>query len=142
MTANMSMPDRSAIPSRWRDRGAVRVITLVSLFLARLSPTWLRAVMSWVAAGAAPAQYARAERAYRAVVAISPRCAGWKGCLPRSITVCLLCRLSGQLPVWCCGVRSTLPFTAHAWVQADGRIVAEPGRPDAYRPLIQVRAGS
>jgi Transglutaminase-like superfamily len=139
MTANMSMPCRSVAVGWWR-RVAVRVITLASLCLARLSPARLRVLMTWAAVGAIPAEYEHAEWAYNAVVASSPQCAGWKGCLPRSIAVCLLCRLKGQWPEWCCGVRSTLPFTAHAWVQADSRVVAEPGTLDAYRPLIKVGA--
>ncbi|MET9213818.1 MULTISPECIES: lasso peptide biosynthesis protein [unclassified Nocardia] len=31
-----------------------------------------------------------------------------------------------------------LPFAAHAWVEADGELVGEPGGMDTYRRLIVV----
>lgn len=136
----MAMPSRHTVPVTRRQRVAIRVITLISLGLARLSPAWLRTLLARVSVAAVPAEYSHTEWAYRAVVMLSPRCAGWKGCLPRSIAVCLLCRLSGQWPTWCSGVRAAPPFTAHAWVQAEGRIVCEPGTPADYRPLIHIEA--
>ncbi len=63
--------------------------------------------------------------------AVSLRCAGPKGCLPRSLGAALVCRLSGTWPAWCTGVSMVPPFTAHAWIEADGRPVGE-GVPDDY----------
>jgi hypothetical protein len=63
--------------------------------------------------------------------AVSLRCAGPKGCLPRSLGVVLLCRLGGTWPTWCTGARVTPPFTAHAWVEAEGHPVGE-GVPQGY----------
>lgn len=135
----MTMPN-GTVGSR-RQRLRTRAVVLVALVLARLSPHRLRGVLGRAAAGARPAGYAEAEAHYHAVAAASPHCAGWQGCLPRSIAVCLLCRADGTWPTWCTGVRATLPFTAHAWLEADGRIVAEPGTPGAYRDLMRVEAG-
>lgn len=119
----------------------VRAAVLAGLLLARLSPRRLRAVLGRVAAGARATPYPQVETYYREVSAASPRCAGWQGCLPRSIAVALLCRLRGGWPQWCVGVRATPPFAAHAWVEADGRIVAEPGGSEDYRVLMTVGAG-
>jgi hypothetical protein len=63
-------------------------------------------------------------------------CAG-EGCLQRSLATALLCRLRGSWPTWCTGVR-TMPFGAHAWVEADGVPVDEPDPPGHYRPVITV----
>ncbi|MFI9215008.1 lasso peptide biosynthesis B2 protein [Streptomyces werraensis] len=54
-----------------------------------------------------------------------------KGCLPRSLGAALLCRLRGTWPTWCAGVRVVPPFTAHAWIEAEGSLVGE-GVPDGY----------
>ncbi|MGC9500003.1 lasso peptide biosynthesis B2 protein [Streptomyces sp. WG7] len=139
MSVRMTMPDGAA-GGPWQ-RVRTRAVVLVALVLARLSPRRLRSVLRRAAAGARPAGYTEAESHYHAVAAASPHCAGWQGCLPRSIAVCLLCRTEGTWPAWCTGVRVTLPFTAHAWLEADGRIVAEPGTPGAYRALMRVEAG-
>ncbi|MET9968249.1 lasso peptide biosynthesis B2 protein [Streptomyces sp. NPDC006356] len=112
----------------------------LGLLMARLPPRRLKTLLGRAAAGARPAGYRQTERYYHAVTAASRRCAGWQGCLPRSIAVALLCRLDGAWPDWCTGVRVTPPFSAHAWLESDGRIVAEPGKPDAYRALIRVEA--
>ncbi|MFI6155867.1 lasso peptide biosynthesis B2 protein [Kitasatospora sp. NPDC051170] len=119
----------------------VRAAVLAGLLLARLSPRRLRTLLGRAATGARPAPYRMAERHYREVVGASARCAGWQGCLPRSIAVALLCRLRGGWPQWCVGVRATPPFAAHAWLEAEGRIVAEPGGSGDYRALIRVGAG-
>jgi hypothetical protein len=69
-------------------------------------------------------------------VAVSVLCAG-EGCLQRSLATALLCRLRGTWPTWCTGVR-TMPFSAHAWVEADGEPVDEPHPAGHYRPVITV----
>lgn len=135
----MTMPpsDRGA---RWTDRVRTRAAILAALLLARLSPRRLRRVLQLMAGQAKPATYQQTEQYYRAVASASPHCAGWQGCLPRSVAVGLLCRRKGSWPTWNIGVRSTPPFAAHAWLEAEGRIVAEPGTPDAYRSLMRVEA--
>ncbi|MFE9401528.1 lasso peptide biosynthesis B2 protein [Streptomyces sp. NPDC006530] len=135
----MTVP--TARPSGPRRAVTVRVAVVSGLLLARLSPRRLRTVLERFATDARPAPHGQVEEYYREVVGASARCAGWQGCLPRSIAVALLCRLGGAWPQWCVGVRATPPFAAHAWLEADGRIVAEPGTPDDYRTLMRVGAG-
>lgn len=138
----MTMPGGGAPggTGTWR-RMTVRAAVVTAFGLAKLRPGRLRAVLERVAAGAEPADPALAEEAFHAVVDASRRCAGWRGCLPRSVAVALLCRGRGTWPEWCAGVRSTPPFAAHAWVESGGRLIAEPGEPSAYSALIRVTAG-
>ncbi|MGY1451836.1 lasso peptide biosynthesis B2 protein [Streptomyces sp. SS8] len=136
MTTEMTMPRRGS------GSGGVRVRTAVgaALVLSRLRPGRLRRVLARVSRGARPAGYEETLRVYEAVVASSRRCAGWYGCLPRSIAIALVCRMSGVWPDWCAGVRSAPPFSAHAWVRAGGRAVGEQD-PDGLRPLMTVTVG-
>ncbi|MBW1599501.1 lasso peptide biosynthesis B2 protein [Streptomyces sp. JJ38] len=112
-------------------RLAARCVLLPALVLSLLPPRRIRAVLGFVRRGAVPATAARAKGARDALCAVSLRCAGPKGCLPRSLGAALLCRLTGTWPTWCTGVRVVPPFTAHAWIEADGRPVDE-GVPDDY----------
>jgi hypothetical protein len=121
-----------------RRRVAARVAVAVAHPLARLSPTRIRKVLRVVAKGARPATYAQAARARKAVVAVSLACAGPQGCLPRSLATALLCRLTGTWPVWCVGARKLPPFGAHAWVEAEGRMVDENLPADYFVALVEV----
>ncbi|MFI1969677.1 hypothetical protein BLA24_15625 [Streptomyces cinnamoneus] len=107
--------------------------------IGRLPPRRIRSVLTVAARGARPASYAEAGRARGTVTAVSVRCAG-EGCLPRSIATALLCRVHGSWPTWHAGVR-TLPFRAHAWVEAEGRPVDEPLSTAQMRPVVTVSAG-
>ncbi|EQD88249.1 transglutaminase superfamily protein [Saccharopolyspora erythraea NRRL 2338] len=80
-----------------------------------------------------PATAGQASAAREQVVSVSLRCAG-QGCLQRSIATALLCRARGTRPTWCTGVR-TQPFAAHAWVEAEGRLIGEPHPKGHYTPL-------
>ncbi|SFK76686.1 Transglutaminase-like superfamily protein [Streptomyces pini] len=130
------------MPRRGSGSGGVRVRTAVAaaLVLSRLRPGRLRRVLTRISRGARPAGYEETLRVYEAVVATSRRCAGWYGCLPRSVAIALACRMSGEWPDWCAGVRSAPPFSAHAWVRAGGRAVGEQ-EPDGLRPLMTVTVG-
>lgn len=98
----------------------------------------MRSVLTLLRRGAAPASYAQAKNARDAVLAVSLGCAGPQGCLRRSLATVLLCRMAGRWPTWCVGVRVLPPFGAHAWVEAEGRLVDE-DVPDTYfRRLIAV----
>lgn len=112
-------------------RAAARLVLGAAFALSHLPPRRIRAVLGAVRRGAAPASAAQAQDARDAVCAVSLRCAGPRGCLPRSLAAALLCRLQGTWPTWCVGVRVVPPFTAHAWVEVDGRPVDE-GVPDDY----------
>ncbi|KAB7842811.1 lasso peptide biosynthesis B2 protein [Streptomyces mobaraensis] len=112
-------------------RLAARLALAVAFPLSLLPPHRLRAVLAVLRRGAVPASYERAGAARRAVCAVSLYCAGPRGCLPRSLGTALLCRFGGCWPTWCTGVRKVPPFSAHAWVEAEGRPVDE-GVPDDY----------
>lgn len=143
MSVQMTMPGCRA--GNARGRAAARLAVLAARCLALLSPSHLVRVMNFLAAGAHPAGRDNAQRAHALVVAVSPYSAGWRGCLPRSIAVCLLCRLGGRWPEWSAGVRASPPFTAHAWVSVSadgyGELVGEPGDTGMYRALLRVTAG-
>ncbi|WP_030301138.1 lasso peptide biosynthesis B2 protein [Streptomyces katrae] len=112
-------------------RTAARLVLLPAIVLSLLPPRRIRAVLGVLRRGARPAAAAEAKGARDAMCAVSLRCAGPRGCLPRSLGAALLCRLTGSWPTWCTGVRVVPPFTAHAWIEAEGRPVDE-GVPDDY----------
>ncbi|RSS83790.1 lasso peptide biosynthesis B2 protein [Streptomyces sp. WAC06614] len=129
MTTPSALERPVGVPFAWR-MGA-RLVLLPAVVLSLLPPRRIRAVLDLARRGATPATAAQAENARGAMCAVSLRCAGPKGCLPRSLGAALLCRLSGTWPTWCTGVRVVPPFTAHAWIEVEGRPVAE-GVPDDY----------
>ncbi|WP_030947056.1 lasso peptide biosynthesis B2 protein [Streptomyces sp. NRRL S-646] len=112
-------------------RLAARLMLLPAVVLALLPPRRIRAVLGVLRHGATPATTVQAQAARDAMCAVSLRCTGPKGCLPRSLGAALLCRLRGTWPTWCAGVRVVPPFTAHAWIETEGRPVGE-GVPDGY----------
>ncbi|MEU2562445.1 lasso peptide biosynthesis B2 protein [Streptomyces longispororuber] len=129
MTTPSALTPPTAVP--FPRRLAARLVLLPALALSFLPPRRVRAVLGFLRRGAAPASAAGAAGARDAVCAVSLRCAGPRGCLPRSIGAALLCRLGGTWPTWCTGVRVVPPFTAHAWIEAEGHPVGE-GVPDDY----------
>jgi hypothetical protein len=133
MTTEMTMPRRGAGPGGLKLRTAIAA----ALLLARLKPGRLRKLLTRLSSGARPATYDQTLETYDRVVATSRKCAGWYGCLPRSIAIALLCRMSGTWPDWHAGVRNAPPFQPHAWVAADGRTVGEQNVDD-FRPLMKV----
>ncbi|WP_095756371.1 lasso peptide biosynthesis B2 protein [Streptomyces xinghaiensis] len=112
-------------------RLAARAVLPPAYLLARLRPRRIRRLLEAVRRGARPASPERTLAARNAVCSVSLFCAGPQGCLPRSLAAALLCRIRGEWPTWCTGVRVVPPFTAHAWLEADGRPVDE-GVPDGY----------
>ncbi|MGW7052317.1 lasso peptide biosynthesis B2 protein [Streptomyces sp. NPDC054887] len=140
MTTPSALERPAGVPLK--RRLAARLVLPFAVALALLPPRRLRAVLTLAGRGARPATFDQARNARDALCAVSLRCAGPKGCLPRSLGAALLCRLSGTWPTWCTGVRVVPPFTAHAWIEADGRPVGE-GVPDSYfTRLITVAATS
>lgn len=110
---------------RPRLRLAARVAVSLAGVLAPLPPRYIESALAVARRGAAPASYRQARDARNAVLAVSLSCAGPQGCLRRSVATALLCRMSGRWPTWCVGVRMLPPFGAHAWVEAEGRLVDE-----------------
>ncbi|WP_280261411.1 lasso peptide biosynthesis B2 protein [Nocardia wallacei] len=126
---------RPARPALHRRLGPYAAVALARMLL-RLPPRRLRAVLTALRRGAAPADHAQALRARQDVIAVSTRCSG-QYCLQRSVATALLCRLHGTWPTWKTGVR-TSPTAAHAWVEADGRPVGEPHDTAGYRAILTV----
>ncbi|GIE88416.1 lasso peptide biosynthesis B2 protein [Actinoplanes regularis] len=122
-------------------RFAARIAVLLARALAMLPPKRLRWVLTVLSRGARPARYAQAKAARDLVMAVSLRCLGPQGCLPRSLATVLLCRFAGRWPTWCVGVRVTPPFSAHSWVEADRRLVDEPMPGECLARLITVPPG-
>jgi Transglutaminase-like superfamily len=112
-------------------RLTARLVLIPAIALTLLPPRRIRAVLDLARRGGTPATAVQAKNARDAMCAVSLRCAGPKGCLPRSLGAALLCRLGGTWPTWCAGVRVVPPFTAHAWIEAEGRPIDE-GVPDDY----------
>ncbi|MFE1260305.1 lasso peptide biosynthesis B2 protein [Streptomyces albogriseolus] len=129
MTTPSALERPTGVPLRLRL--AARLVLVPAALLALLPPRRIRAVLRVVRRGAAPATAVQAQAARDALCAVSLRCTGPKGCLPRSLGAALLCRLRGTWPTWCAGVRVVPPFTAHAWIEAEGSLVGE-GVPDGY----------
>ncbi|MGQ4390104.1 lasso peptide biosynthesis B2 protein [Streptomyces sp. SAS_270] len=134
MSVPVALTPRDRLPLHRRLVPLVAVA--VAWILSRLSPARLRAVLEFARRGATPACVEEAEAARTAVVAVSLRCAG-QACLQRSVATTLLCRARGTWPTWCTGVR-TNPFSAHAWIEAEGVPVGESHPPGHYRTLLTV----
>ncbi len=126
----------------WRRRWLARLAVACATVLAQLPPSLLRRVLTSIRGAARPATYEQGLAAREAVTSVSLRCAGINGCLPRSIAAALLCRVSGTWPAWCAGVRFLPPFAAHAWIEAQGRVIGEAVDIGYYRSLIRVESGA
>ncbi|WP_107660568.1 lasso peptide biosynthesis B2 protein [Nocardia suismassiliense] len=119
---------------RWFARWAVRAARL----LVMLPPRRIEWTLRQLHRGSRPASFEDAERWRRRVVEVSPDAAGRFGCLTRSVATTLLSRRYGAWTTWCVGVRTELPFAAHAWVEADGKLVGEAGDMTTFSRLIAV----
>ncbi|MDT3400054.1 lasso peptide biosynthesis B2 protein [Streptomyces sp. B1866] len=137
----MSTPE--AVPYRPRSlpprtRLAARLAVGCAHVLATQPPARIRAVLRRVRRGARPATVAEAAAALETVLAVSLAAGGRRGCLPRSLATVLLCRMRGQWPTWCVGVRTRPPFAAHAWVEAEAEPVGEDCPADYFRRFFAV----
>lgn len=126
---------RSVAPAA---RIAARLAVGCAHLLATQPPARLRAILTRIKRGARPATYAEADTALRTVMAVSLSAGGRKGCLPRSLATVLLCRMRGQWPTWCVGVRTRPPFAAHAWIEAEGSLVGEDCPADYFQRFFAV----
>lgn len=127
-------PQEVPLPRRVVVRAAVGVARL----LATQPPARIAACLRVLERRSRPATLGHTAAARRAVELVSLRCAGPQGCLPRSLAIVVLCRLRGQWPTWCVGVRRMAPFGAHAWVEAEGVPVGEDYPPGYFRKLLTV----
>lgn len=123
-------------------RANITALVGLSRLLRHLKPDRLQRVMSLVVRGARPADYGVARDARDDILSASAVCRGDKACLVRSVAAMLLCRQRGYAPAWCVGVVATPPFAAHAWIEADNRIVDEPVEASYLRAFYRVGAPS
>lgn len=135
MTTPVTAEEAVRLP--WHGQVGPRLAVGLARLLILLPPARLRRLLLVLSRGTVPAGYAQAARAREAAVSVSARCAGL-GCLQRSVATVLICRARGQWADWCTGFR-TLPFAAHAWVEADGIPVGEPGELSVFRTVLAVR---
>lgn len=120
-------PRKHGLRHRLRARAAVVAAFLI---VSRLPLPKLRSLLAKAQRGTRrPATAAEAADAHDLVTSVSVRCAG-PACLERSVAVLLLCASCRIRVCWCVGVR-TPPFESHAWVEAAGEPVREPG--DVHR---------
>jgi hypothetical protein len=137
----MSMPEAVFHQPRsvpLRRRAVAYLVVGVARLLATQPPRRIRKVLSHLRRGAPPAAFEQAKAARDTVVTVSLACAAREGCVARSLATVLLCRLRGQWPTWCVGARRVPPFGAHAWVEAEGRLVGEDYPADYFRTLLTV----
>jgi len=125
---------KTSLPGRLTARAAVGFARI----LAKRKPKKIKRILTTLRAGARPASFAEARAARDTVLTVSPRCCGSRACLTRSIASVLLCRARGRWPTWCVGVLAAPPFTAHAWIEAEGRMVDELLDGTCYRQMISV----
>ncbi|MER8070265.1 lasso peptide biosynthesis B2 protein [Streptomyces sp. NPDC094034] len=138
----MSIPvlPADAVTVSLGQRLVTRAVVGAARVLARRQPRHIRAVLIRVRRGARPATVAEAGLARDTVLTVSPRCCGARACLVRSIATALLCRTRSVWPTWCVGVLKAPPFAAHAWVEAEGRMVDEATEAGYYTRLITIEA--
>ncbi len=134
MTSPIISEEKVRLPAGLSVRA--RTAVLVARPLSALPPGAICRVLTGVVRGARPATAADVLAWRTAVNSVSRRCAG-HGCLQRSIAVVLLARSFGVAPVWRTGFRPD-PFTAHAWVEAEGGPVGEPDAVAHFRPVLEV----
>lgn len=123
-------------------RTNIAVLVGLSRLLRHLKPDRLQRLMSLVVRGAQPANYSIARDARDDILSASAVCRGDRACLIRSVAAMLLCRQRGYAPTWCVGVVATPPFAAHAWIEADNRIVDEPIDASYLRTFYRVGASA
>lgn len=134
MSTPFAAPERVRLPLRTKLSSLMAIAAATPL--TRLPPRLLRPILELASRRARPASAAQTSAAREAIVASSIRCAV-NGCLKRSIATALLCRTRGVWPTWQLGAR-TMPFGAHAWVEAEGTMIGEPVPEGYYVPLITV----
>ena len=132
MSYSMLVPRRAG-----RQRMAIRAAVMIANLMCKLKPARLERLMRLASRRTRAIDTELLEQLYDEICRVDPRVAGWRGCLPRSIAICLLCRWEGTWPDgWRSGIHRAPPFSAHAWIENEGRIVRQNNVPDDYRPLL------
>lgn len=124
------------------DRFVILVFVSLARLMVRSSPTVLRTRLARLCSGVRLGSYFEVQKVRDAVLSSSSLCRGSDACLIRSVTVLLVCRWKGYVPVWCVGVAVVPPFAAHAWLEAEGRVVDEPFTVDSFKAFFKVPESS
>ncbi|UCR88815.1 lasso peptide biosynthesis B2 protein [Mycetocola spongiae] len=103
---------------------AARTAITAARLVSYLPPNRMHQLVHSISRGTRRATFSEAGTAREQICRFSRRCAG-QGCVQRSVAVVILCRLYGSAPNWRIGF-GIEPFTAHAWIEVDGRPVGEP----------------
>ncbi|WP_392892864.1 lasso peptide biosynthesis B2 protein [Streptomyces sp. LN699] len=139
MSFTTALPsERVRFPLRPRLRA--RTAVTAARLLTRLAPHRLERALTRIARGAVPATEAQATNARELVLSTSLMMNGHRSCLPRSVAIALTCRIRGTWPTWCVGTLMSPPFSPHAWVEAEGRLIGEKGGHASWARLITVAA--
>jgi len=121
-----------------KDRLLTAIAVAVARRVVKRPPAQIAEFLIRVRGKAPAAGYPEAKRARDIVLAASVRCCGRRACLVRSVATVLVCRAHGSWATWCSGVLAAPPFTAHAWVEADGVAVDEFADGTQYAKLCSV----
>ncbi|MFE5475027.1 lasso peptide biosynthesis B2 protein [Nocardia sp. NPDC056541] len=133
-----SVMESPRFPSPTRQRVVALAAIPIAAAITRLSAEHLRRCLEQLRRGARPATYQEALACRDAVVSVSLRCASREGCLLRSVSAAVACRLQGRWPTWSVGVQTRSPFGAHAWIEVDGHMVNELIPDDSMSRLFSV----
>lgn len=139
VTAGITAPGRTRFTT-----SVLAGLALASVLLARdagrRSRSFARIIALLAAAArrprrqAEPADVEHALHCIRNVASVLPfRVA----CLEETAAAVLVLALTGRRAGWCHGVAAD-PIRLHAWIQLDGRPIAEPASTARYTPLLQI----
>lgn len=127
MSSLMALPETDEVTTREQLVGAISLVTAYALM--RLPFPVVTKTVTFVGRRARPASLPDGQAAVAAVRHAARWFPGRAACLETSLGAVIVARLHGRRLDWCIGAR-TLPYAAHAWVEADRRPVGEaPDRP-------------
>lgn len=128
------LPQAAGAAAPRRVRRLARAAVVAAHVMSRLPPALLEQVMGRVVSRGRRPDVSVVQQYRRAVVSVSTACAG-EGCLPRSIATALVAGMNGEAVSWRTGVKDA-PFTAHAWVEVDGRAVGEAAEVSTFSVVL------
>lgn len=139
MTLSMIERDNSSagLSLQTKCLGIIGAIGALFVLLAPLPvvEAWLK----WLRKKTKPAKATETEELIRAVRWAMRFYPGRFDCLQVPLGACMAGALRGRMPTWCIGAKLN-PVVQHAWVEAEGRPVAEPeaGSDWPYKAAIRI----
>jgi ATP-binding cassette subfamily B protein len=137
----MSIPlfSEESVSLQLRESFKARFAVLLAGWLIKLPPRQIAKALHRLTDSRPIASVDQGTRAREAVCTVSPSCRGPQGCLRRSVSTVLFCRLSGRSATWCTGFTID-PFRAHAWVEIDSQIVGEHSEISDYVTVLSSKS--